>query len=246
MKLIDTHAHLDEIPDLEGALNRAQDAGVQAIVGVGTDQASNEKILRLADRFPGFVLPAVGLHPWRLDRVDPEADIRFIEKELPGCVALGEVGLDFAIQTPRERQEEVLRRLLAPAFREKKPVLLHARRAWAEALSLLKSFPVERAIFHWYSGPPDVLQDIFAQGYLISATPAAAYSARHRQALLAAPWNRLVLETDAPEKYEGKPSEPRDLLKTLQAVSELKHQPPEEAASQAFQNSIAFFRLSGV
>ena len=245
MKLIDTHAHLDEIPDLEGALNRAQDAGVQAVVGVGADRASNEKILRAADRFPKFVLPAVGLHPWRLDGVDLEANIDFIEKELPGCVALGEVGLDFAIQTPRERQEEILHRLLAIAFQEKKPVLLHARRAWTEALRLLKSVPVEKAIFHWYSGPMDVLQEVFAQGYLISATPAAAYSARHRQALLATPWSHLVLETDAPEVYEGKPSEPRDLLKTLYAVSELKHKPPEEVALRAFQNSMAFFRLSG-
>jgi TatD DNase family protein len=245
LKLIDTHAHLDEIPDLEGALNRAQDAGVQAVVGVGTDRASNEKILRVADRFPKFVLPAVGLHPWRLDGADLEANIDFIEKELPGCAALGEVGLDFAIQTPRERQEEILCLLLAIAFREKKPVLLHARRAWEEALGLLKSIPVERAIFHWYSGPPDVLQEVFAQGYLISATPAAAHSGRHRQALLATPWSRLVLETDAPEVYEGKPSEPRDLLKTLHAVSELKHKPPEEAALRTFQNSMDFFRLSG-
>jgi len=245
LKLIDTHAHLDEIPDIEGALERAKDAGVRAIVGVGTDRASNEKILHLAERFPGFVLPAVGLHPWRLDGADLESNMRLIEKELPRCVALGEVGLDFAIQTPRERQEEILRRLLAVAFQEKKPVLLHARRAWKEALRLLQSVPVDRAIFHWYSGPPDILQEIFAQGYLISATPAAAYSARHRQALLAAPGNRLVLETDAPEKYEGNPSEPRDLLKTLQAVSALRQEPPEEVASRAWDNSVAFFRLFG-
>lgn len=243
MKLIDTHAHLDAIPDLEGALNRARDAGVRAVVGVGTDRASNEKILRAADRFPEIVLPAVGLHPWRLDGADLEASIDFIEKEIPRCAALGEVGLDFALETPREKQEETLRRLLAVASREKKPVLLHARRAWAEALEILKTAAVERAIFHWYSGPPGVLREIFARGYLISATPAASYSARHRQALLATPLSHLVLETDAPEVYEGKPSEPRDLLKSLQAVGELKHKPPEEVALQSWQNSAIFFRL---
>jgi len=41
-----------------------------------------------------------------------------------------EVGLDLAISTPRRQQEEVLQRMLALASREKKPVLLHARRAW--------------------------------------------------------------------------------------------------------------------
>jgi TatD DNase family protein len=244
-KLIDTHAHLDEVQDLEEALKKAQDVGIRGIVGVGTDLASNEKILHLAARFPNFVLPAVGLHPWRLEGIDPQAQLGLIEKELPRCVALGEVGLDFALKTPREKQEEVLRGLLTIARRENKPVLLHARRAWAEALGMLKKQGIERAIFHWYSGPPDILQQVIAQGYWVSATPAAAYSERHRLAIQAAPLDQLVLETDAPEIYRGARSEPRDLLKTLQAVSELKGQTPEEIARQTYRNSMAFFRLSG-
>ena len=244
MKLIDTHAHLDEVPDLEGALKRAQDAGVLAIVAVGTDLASNEKILQLADRFPNFVLPAVGLHPWRLDGVDLEANARFIAKELSRCVALGEVGLDFAVKTPREKQEEVLQRLLSLAFRERKPVLLHARRAWGEAFQLLKSIPLERAIFHWYSGPLDVLQRVFEQGYFISATAAAAYSERHRAAIQAAPLSQLVLETDAPEVYRGVPSEPADLRKTLQSVSEVKGLKAEEVARHTYRNASEIFQLT--
>ena len=244
MKLIDTHAHLDEVPDLDGALKRAQDAGVLAIVGVGTDLASNEKILQLAGRFPNFVLPAVGLHPWRLDGVDLEAHARFIEKELSRCVALGEVGLDFAVKTPREKQEEVLQRLLSLAFRERKPVLLHARRTWGEAFQLLKSFPLERAIFHWYSGPLDVLQRVFEQGYFISATPAAAYSERHRAAIQAAPLSQLVLETDAPEVYRGVPSEPADLRTTLQSVSEVKELKAEEVARHTYRNASEIFQLT--
>ncbi len=244
-KLIDTHAHLDEVQDLEGALKRAQDAGVQAVVGVGTDLASNEKILQIAARFPNFVLPAVGLHPWRLEGIDPAAHLGFIEKELPRCVALGEVGLDFALKTSKEEQEEALRGLLTLARRAKKPILLHARRAWAEAFGMLKSQGIERAIFHWYSGPLDLLQQVIAQGYWVSATPAAAYSARHRLAVQAAPLDQLVLETDAPESYRGARSEPKDLLETLQSVSELKGRPPGEIAAHTYWNSLAFFRLAG-
>ncbi len=243
LKLIDTHAHLDEIQDLEGALSRAREAGVRAIVAVGTDLGSNEKILQLADQFPQFILPAVGLHPWRLDGADLEANFQFLEKELPRCLALGEVGLDFAIQTPGGKQEEVLQKILAIASREKKPVLLHARRAWAETFRLLKSFKIEKAVFHWYSGPSDVLQQIFAQGYFISATPAAAYSEKHRQAIQAAPLGKLLLETDCPEIYRGKPSEPKDILTTLRSVGEIKDQPSEEIAVQTFLNTIEFFQL---
>jgi Tat protein secretion system quality control protein TatD with DNase activity len=39
------------------------------------------------------------------------------------------------------------------------PVLLHARRAWAEVLALLKIHKIEKAVFHWYSGPEDILQE---------------------------------------------------------------------------------------
>jgi len=243
LKLIDTHAHLDEVKDLPGALSRARDAGVQSIVGVGSDLASNEKVLQLATQFPGFVYPALGLHPWRLGGMDVEANLSFIQKELPRCLALGEVGLDFALQTAREYQEEVLGRLFTIASREKRPVLVHARRAWGEALRLLNSFHIEKAIFHWYSGPADVLQAVFARGYLISATPAAAYSEKHRRAIRSAPLSQLLLETDAPEVYRGTPSEPKDLLTTLQAVSDLKGKPPVEVALQTFQNAVAFFQL---
>ena len=127
MQLIDTHAHLDEIKDIDGALCRAKEAGIRAVIGLGSDFASNKRIIELSGRYPGYVFPALGLHPWRLESDDLEANFSLIEAELPRCLALGEVGLDFAIQTPEERQAEVLRRLLAMAVREKKPVLLHAR-----------------------------------------------------------------------------------------------------------------------
>ena len=243
MQLIDTHAHLDEIKDVREALSRAKEAGIRAIIGVGSDLVSNRKILELASHYPGYVFPALGLHPWRLNTEDPEANFSLIERELPGCVGLGEVGLDFAIQTPKDQQTEVLRRLLKMAIREKKPVLLHARRAWAEALDLLKSFEVEAAVFHWFSGPTSLLQEIFARGYFISATPAVAYSENHRRAIQAAPLNQLLLETDSPEVYQGIPSEPKDLQTVLSSVSELYGKEKEEIAVQTFLNAQGFFKL---
>ncbi len=243
LKLIDTHAHLDEIQDIEGALIRARAAGLRKIVAVGADLGSNKKILEIARSFPDIVFPAVGLHPWRLDGMDIKANLDFIEKELPNCLALGEVGLDWAIQVSRAEQEEVLGKLLAIATRERKPVLLHARRAWAEAFQLLRSFQIDKAVFHWYSGPLDVLQKILSQGYLISATPAAAYSERHRQAIQNAPLASLLLETDCPEKYRGKESEPKDLWTALHAVAEVKRLKAEEIANQTFSNAFDFFDL---
>lgn len=243
MKLMDTHAHVEEIPDIEAALLRARQSEVRAIVGVGSDFASNQKILALAARHPNFILPALGLHPWRLEHEDVETSFAFLEKHLPPCLALGEVGLDFAIATPRERQEKALKRLLTLASRQRKPVLIHARRAWAEALDLLGQVGIQKAVFHWYSGPIDVLKGILDRGYFISATPAAEYSDRHRQALQEAPLTKILLETDAPEEYRGRPSEPKDLSRSLLAVSELKGKTPEEVAVVVWKNSLDFFGI---
>jgi TatD DNase family protein len=244
LQLIDTHAHLDEIKDIDGALCRAKEAGVRAVIGLGSDFASNKRIMELSGRYPGYVFPALGLHPWRLETDDLEANFSLMEAELPRCLALGEVGLDFAVKTPKDRQAQVLRRLLEMAVREKKPVLLHARRAWAEALDLLKAYEVRRAVFHWYSGPASVLKEILARGYFISATPAAAYSEKHRQAIQMAPLNQLLLETDCPEVYQGVPSEPKDLLAVLASVSELYGKEKGQIAGQTFTNAQGFFKLN--
>ena len=243
MKLIDTHAHVEEIRDFEEALSRARQNGVGAIVGVGSDLVSNQKILALSELHSNFILPALGLHPWRLDRENIENTLSFIEKNVCRCVAIGEVGLDFAIPTPKEDQEKLFRKILGIALRGKKPVLLHARRAWSEALEQLEIFGIERAVFHWYSGPLDVLKRILDQGYFISATPAAGYSDRHRQALKEAPLRQILLETDAPEKYQGKVSEPKDLIISWKAVSELKKKTREEVADTIWENSRDFFGL---
>jgi len=242
LNLIDTHVHLDEISDIEGALERAQKVGVRAIVAVGVDLVSNEKILSLAGRYPGLVYPALGLHPWRLTSDDLEANFSLIKRELPRCLALGEIGLDFALETPQDHQREIFTRLLAIAVKARKPILLHARRSWTAVLDLIKFFQVEKAVFHWYSGPPKVLSTIFEMGYYISATPAAAYSARHRQAIQAAPLDRILLETDAPEVYQGSPSEPKDLLRTLHSVSQLRGLAAEKIADQTFSNAQKFFQ----
>jgi TatD DNase family protein len=241
-RLIDTHAHLDAIQNLQEILARAQQGGIEAIVAVGSDRASNERILELAHQFPGYVLPSIGFHPSRLEG-DLEPNFSLIEKEIGRCLALGEIGLDFATAVSRELQMETLQRLLAIARQEEKPVLIHARRAWGEALHLLKNFHIQKAVFHWYSGPSEVLGCLIDQGYFISATPAAAYSEPHRRAVQQVPLNRLLLETDAPESYCGTISEPRDLWKTLQAVNALRPETEDEISLQTYRNTVEFFSL---
>ena len=84
-----------------------------------------------------------------------------------------------------------------------KPVILHTRFSQPRALRMVQAAGIARAVFHWYSGSLEVLQEIMAQGYFISATPALAYSPPHQAAVQAAPVNRILMETDAPVTYQG-------------------------------------------
>jgi TatD DNase family protein len=61
--MIDTHAHLNEIEEIDPAIQRAKHAGIVGIVAVGMDLASNITTLDLAEQFPDMVHPAIGYHP---------------------------------------------------------------------------------------------------------------------------------------------------------------------------------------
>jgi TatD DNase family protein len=102
---------------------------------------------------------------------------------------------------------------------------------------------IQKAIFHWFSGPIEVLAKVLGHGYFISATPAAAYSEKHQRAIARTPLENLLLETDSPVEYEGKAAEPADVCKTLEAVAKIKGAKREEVAEITTRNALVFFDL---
>jgi TatD DNase family protein len=242
--LTDTHVHIDELADVGGAIGRAQSAGIKAIIAVGSDFVSNEKVLTIAQTIPGYLFPAIGFHPWQIKAGRLEATLGAIEGEAQRCVALGEVGLDFKVEVEKTIQIRAFRRILELAADGDKPVIIHARGAWAEALSMVSDAGLEKAVFHWYSGPMGVLTRIIEKGYAISATPALAYSPRHRKAIRRMPIEGLVLETDAPQEYRGIPSEPKDLSGLPLMVADLKGMDPANVAEITTRNAIDLFGLN--
>lgn len=250
MELIDTHAHLDEVDELEGAILRAREAGVHSIVAVSSDYLSCWRSLKISEQFGQDVIyPALGIHPWRLDPSETDRTIDLIEQNVQRIVAVGEIGLDFwlkeARKSPekREVQKEVFKKLLGLCKRHKKPALIHARGAWKEALHIVQELEVPRAVFHWFIGPPEILDRVLEAGYLISSTPAAAYGEQHQRAISETPLERLLIETDSPVTYQGERSEPSHLLKTLEAVSRIKGIDRDRIAGITTDNARSFFHI---
>jgi TatD DNase family protein len=254
-KLIDTHAHLDELEDLDKAVDEAKQAGLVAIIAVGQDRESNVKILEMSEKYKGFVYPALGLHPWSLGNMDAskvDLTLQLIEDNIEKAVGIGEIGLDYdkrvVAAADKERQKEAFKTVLELAGRYDKPVSVHARYSWKDSFDLVKESGVKRAVFHWYTGFSSVLREIIAGGYFISATPATEYHDEHRRAVRETPLENLLLETDCPvtygreTKYQARPA---DIVRSLRAVAQLRGMAEQTIADQTTQNAVAFFSLTG-
>jgi TatD DNase family protein len=253
-KLIDSHAHLEELGNLGLALERAKGVGVISIVAVGSSPDSNQEVLRISEKYRSFVYPALGLHPWEVGRLQAEQielALKFIEENIAEAIGIGEVGLDYdkrvAKVSSKEQQKDIFRSLLEIAREYKKPVIIHSRYAWKDAFDMVKKAKVTEVIFHWYTGFSSVLRNIIEEGYFISATPAAEYHYEHQRAIKEMPLPNLLLETDCPVLYgreERYSSEPADVVRSLKAVSALKGILEAEVARQTTQNAIRLFGLN--
>ena len=241
--MIDTHAHLNEIENIHEAILRAREVGLKGIVAVGMDLLSNQRTLDLASEFPEMVHPAIGYHPWSINQETKEENLKFIEKNLANCIALGEVGIDYKTKVKKPLQWEIFAKLLSIALRYNRPVIVHSRFSHKRSHQMVKDAEIKKAVFHWYSGPLEILTKIIDQGYYVSATPALAYSPPHQTAIIAAPLERILVETDSPVEYQGSISEPAHLMITLKELSRLKKIPFEDVQFITYNNAKLFFGI---
>jgi TatD DNase family protein len=244
ISLVDGHAHLDELPDLSQSIREAKEAGVIGVIGVGVDRESNQKILEIAKTNQGYIYPAIGYHPWQMKEKEVEANLSFIRDHVEKCLALGEIGLDYKIKAKKELQWRVFGELLDVAYEFNKPIIIHCRHSHRHAFEMVKEKEIRKAIFHWYSGPLDLLDEILNMGYFISATPASIYSPPHQEAIKRTPLGRILLETDAPVSYQGRESRLKDVWISMEAVARLKGLDFLSVSGQTTINASRFFQVS--
>ena len=250
-KVADAHAHLVELKDLDAIVNRAAKAGVIAIVSMGVSLRSNIKTLQIAKEYrnhPVKILPALGLHPWGLDKKDIEPTIAHILENIQKSAGIGEIGLDYwrkdgSIIEPskKEIQHLAFKKTIKLAKEFDKPISVHSRGAWEDCFNIIVEQKIKKAIFHWFSGPIELVKKITAHNFYISTTPALKYSKEHRSAILNTPLENLLLETDSPVKYGDLKSEPKDVLIPLKEVSKLKNVKIDEVAEKTTRNFLSIF-----
>jgi TatD DNase family protein len=147
----------------------------------------------------------------------------------------------------KQQQADIFKRQLLIAKKNDLPVSIHSRGAWKECVNICSESEIEKAVFHWYSGPIDILRLALDKGYFVSFTPALEYSLQHQEVAKFAPLDKIMLETDSPVKFSAgsikENSQPVDVLRSLKYLSEIKLISEEKLAERVFENSVKFFNL---
>src|SRR5437763_17033080 len=146
MILIDSHCHIDGEQfdaDRDEVVQRAKDAGVAAMLNIGTGDPHSEDFRRavaVAEKYDN-VYCSVGVHPHDAKLYDDKAEQHLIElvKSSEKVIAWGEIGLDFYYDhSPREVQVEVFRRQIGVAKELDLPIIIHSRAANDAPVAILR------------------------------------------------------------------------------------------------------------
>ena len=194
--MIDTHCHFDMMPKPEAYIRQRELAG-DIVIGM-TNLPSHFQMGQPHLRGYKHVRLALGMHP--LLAAESKKEIPLFKRLVDQTSYIGEIGLDFSKDgyTTKDEQIAVLRELLSAIRGKKKIVSVHSRKAEKELLALLCEYEIEDVVFHWYSGPVDLIPDILAQGYYFSVNEAMCLSKNGRAIIEKIPRERLLTETDAP------------------------------------------------
>ncbi len=259
---IDTHCHLafpDFSADLAAVKKRAHEAGVSRLVTVGTDLRQSRLNVELASREP-TVFATVGIHPHEADqvvsRLGPTLKELKVLARRSKVVAIGETGLDYYKNlSSRANQAKLFLAQIKLALELKKPLVLHIRDAYSDALAILEReyLPLVRLAYpgvaHSFGAGADYARRFMENRFFIGLNGILTFEdgGALRATARVLPLESLLLETDAPflapVPFRGRRNEPAYVRLIAQKLAELKNLPLEAVASATTRNAVSLFSL---
>ena len=259
--LIDSHCHIDGDAfddDRDAVVERARDAGVVAMLNVGTGDPHSDdfrKAVAVAEKYDN-VYASVGVHPHDAKLYDDKAEQHLVDlvKSSDKVIAWGEIGLDFYYDhSPRDVQTAVFRRQIRKAHELNLPIIIHSRDANDETVDILteecsgREFP--GGIMHCFGGTAPMAEKLMKLGFLISFAGNVTFKKADelRDAARVVPLDRLLVETDCPfltpVPFRGKRNEPAYVEHTARFLAEFYGIEFEALADQTTRNFIDFFNV---
>ena len=256
--MIDTHSHIygeefDE--DRSSFVERARQAGVEAILLPNINMDSIRPMLNLCSEHPGFCYPMMGLHPEDVrDDYSKVLDMMYEELNSAGnrYIAIGEVGLDFYWdETYRSQQIEAFERQVCWARDFNLPLVIHTRSAHRELVDVMKDHRNDAltGIFHCFGGTQEEAEELLTfEGFVLGIGGVVTYKKSTLPDVLRnVPLERIVLETDAPYlapmPHRGKRNESAFVAETMKRIAEIYEMEPSEVDKVTTATAKRLFRL---
>jgi len=267
--MIDSHAHLDSPrydEDREALLERAYAAGVGEIlsIGIGEGPDTMHRALEISREFANRsgiprIWASAGIHPHEA-RLADEAACEKLDGLLqqPEVLACGEIGLDyFYDHSPRDIQKKVFTRQMEIAADRKTPIIIHCRPsdnssdAWDDTLATLQTHWSKTGlggILHCFTGELRHATEAMDLGFLISFAGNVTFPKAQpiREAAMAVPLDRMLIETDAPFlaplPNRGKRNEPAWVKEVAATIAQVRNIDPLEVTLRTTENFRGFFR----
>jgi len=259
LKYVDAHIHLSD-REYEGKtgqmLEIAKQVGVAAMVSNSMNLETCRVSLTLAQEHGDLVHAALGIHPWSVIQLNPnelQQTINFVRENAAykdRVVAIGEIGLDPQYakrKAQRDEQIRVFHEMLKLAEALALPVIVHSRWSAQRILEILPSYTLKAVLWHWFSGPVELLPRIIERGDYVSEGPPVAFSERIQEIVQVVPLTLLLSETDGPVRYYGpfkdQPTTPALIPDVVGAIGRIKKTDEGQAAEQILTNFSSLFNI---
>ena len=281
IRIVDTHCHLDGdeySADRDATIGRALSAGVEKMLVPATDLPSSRRIIELCRQYPGTLYPMVGLHPeevradWKevLDKISsllppptgggsaapsslqaPATPSLHNPAQMPGVIAIGEVGLDF--YWSREFEQEQMQAFEAQvrwSVATRLPLMIHCRKAQNEMVAILKHYrdALPGGVFHCFTGNEKEAQELLQfPRFVLGIGGVLTFKKSRLPETLSStvPLDRIVLETDspymAPVPLRGQRNEPAFTVHVLTRLAQAYGVSEAEVAARTNENVTRLF-----
>ncbi|GEA07179.1 3'-5' ssDNA/RNA exonuclease TatD [Alteromonas sp. KUL42] len=253
VNLLDSRFEIDEV------VARATDAGVSKLCVITTHPSEWDAAIALYNKYPSQCCYTIGVHPHNAKDVtlDHYETIRQLARQ-PGCVAIGECGLDFNRNfSPQDVQLRVFEEQLKLAADLQLPVYLHERDAFEQQIALLGRYmpSLKGGIAHCFTGDSTQVKQYLSLGLYIGITGWVCDEKRGealRDAVKQVPLDKIILETDAPYLFpktlrpRKRNNEPAFLPHIANQLGEYLHVETDKLRNYSYANTCRLFSLERV
>lgn len=253
--MIDTHVNLHHeafADDLDAVIARALEAGVDGMLTICDKTNNIPAIAAICDHRPRL-WRSVGAHPHYASEHLYLTSEQLVELAQPEkVIGIGETGLDFHYTySSLEAQVKVFKAHIEAARTTGLPLIVHTREADDLMGDILEeefakgAFPI---LLHCYTSGIKLLHRGLALGAYVAFSGIATFknATAVREAALAVPRHRVLIETDcpylAPIPMRGRRNEPAFVPYVSGFLASLYEMDASEFASQADANFFALFQ----